>query len=89
MYKLPFSQVPELPAYDENMKRKPFVSEEHIQRHFGVEESRRVLYEDRKERRLQPALPPKPKTRESIERDITMRLAFITHGLQNLNQTAY
>ncbi|KOB70651.1 Uncharacterized protein OBRU01_15333, partial [Operophtera brumata] len=43
-------KVPELPAYDENMKRKPFVSEEHIQRHFGVEESRRVLYEDRKER---------------------------------------
>ena len=69
---------------DERMvdeKRKPIVSEEHMQRHFGVEESRRVLYE-RKEMRgqpqlmriPQPVLPPKPKSRESIEREITMRL---------------
>lgn len=60
-------------------KRKPFVSEEHMQRHFGVEESRRVLYEGKDVRRQplrvpQPVLPPKPKSRESIEREITMRL---------------
>lgn len=76
--------IPERPVFDENMKRKPFVSEEHIQRHFGVEESRKVLYEDRKVaeavrrpvpavRPPQPILPPKPKSRESMEREITMR----------------
>lgn len=76
--------IPERQVFDENMKRKPFVSEEHIQRHFGVEESRKVLYEDRKigeavrrqvpsVRPPQPVLPPKPKSRESIEREITMR----------------
>ncbi|XP_059058703.1 uncharacterized protein LOC131852093 isoform X2 [Achroia grisella] len=76
--------IPERPVFDENMKRKPFVSEEHIQRHFGVEESRKVLYEDRGKvnevqrpvpsvRPTQPVLPPKPRSRESIEREITMR----------------
>ncbi|CAB3253335.1 unnamed protein product [Arctia plantaginis] len=62
-------------------KRKPFVSEEHMQRHFGVEESRRLLYEGKDFRRQplrvpQPVLPPKPKSRESTEREITMRLVF-------------
>ncbi|VVC99569.1 unnamed protein product [Leptidea sinapis] len=66
---------------NDNLKRKPFVSEEHIESHFGVEESRKVLYDDKKyERRAvpnvmrptQPVLPPKPKSRESIEREITM-----------------
>lgn len=107
-------RVPERPVYDDSLKRKPFVSEEQLQRHFGVEESRRVLYEERKseecrrvlyeerkgvedsrryydgkgedrrgyeERKearsvrlpVQPVLPPKPKSRESIEREITMR----------------
>lgn len=73
----PYTPVePEPVQYDESIKRKPFVSEEHIQRHFGVEESRKVLYEDGQERRPrlpQPILPPKPRTRESIEREITMR----------------
>jgi hypothetical protein len=79
--------IPERQVFDENMKRKPFVSEEHIQRHFGVEESRKVLYEDRKigeavRRQLpsvrppQPVLPPKPKSRDSIEREITMRQVY-------------
>lgn len=112
-------RVPDRPLYDEHFKRKPFVSEEQLQRHFGVEESRRVLYEERKneecrrvlyeerngvednrrggfeerkgveegrrgvyeERKearsvrlpVQPVLPPKPKSRESMEREITMR----------------
>lgn len=72
---------------DENIKRKPFVSEEHIQSHFGVEESRKVLFDDKKyadmrrpvpnvHRPPQPILPPKPRSRDSIEREITMRLVF-------------
>lgn len=77
--------IPERPLFDENIKRKPFVSEEHIQRHFGVEESRKVFYEERPNvsevrrqvpnvvRPSQPVLPPKPRSRESIEREITMR----------------
>lgn len=77
--------IPERTVFDDNMKRKPFVSEEHIQRHFGVEESRKVLYDDRGKvgevrrqvpntvRPPQPVLPPKPRSRESIEREITMR----------------
>lgn len=74
---------------EENLKRKPFVSEEHIQRHFGVEESRKVLYEDghfdgrrqvvqmkRPPQPIlppQPVMPPKPKSRDSVEREVTMR----------------
>ncbi|CAH2985735.1 unnamed protein product [Chilo suppressalis] len=88
--------IPERPVFDENMKRKPFVSEEHIQRHFGVEESRKVLYEDRKigeavRRQLpsvrppQPILPPKPKTRESIEREITMRSSRVPSAVEYVN----
>lgn len=79
----PVHKVPlllEKPVIDESLKRKPFVSEEHIESHFGVEESRKVLYDDKPkyERRMhvrpaQPVLPPKPKSRESIEREITMR----------------
>ncbi|KAH9644490.1 hypothetical protein HF086_006023 [Spodoptera exigua] len=78
---------------DERMvdeKRKPFVSEEHMQRHFGVEESRRVLYE-RKEVRgqpmrvPQPVLPPKPKSRESIEREITMRSSRVPSAVEYAN----
>ncbi|XP_022815317.1 LIM domain only protein 7 isoform X5 [Spodoptera litura] len=78
---------------DERMvdeKRKPFVSEEHMQRHFGVEESRRVLYE-RKEVRAQPmrvpqpVLPPKPKSRESIEREITMRSSRVPSAVEYAN----
>ncbi|XP_050556189.1 uncharacterized protein LOC118277913 isoform X3 [Spodoptera frugiperda] len=71
-------------------KRKPFVSEEHMQRHFGVEESRRVLYE-RKEVRgqpmrvPQPVLPPKPKSRESIEREITMRSSRVPSAVEYAN----
>ncbi|XP_063896864.1 uncharacterized protein Smash isoform X2 [Helicoverpa armigera] len=71
-------------------KRKPFVSEEHMQRHFGVEESRRVLYE-RKEIRAQPmrvpqpVLPPKPKSRESIEREITMRSSRVPSAVEYAN----
>lgn len=65
----------------ENMKRKPFVSEEHIQRHFGVEESRKVLYDEQQfpqtvqqvSRPPQPVLPPRPKGRDSVEREVTMR----------------
>lgn len=63
---------------EENIKRKPFVSEEHIQSHFGVEESRKILFDDRRPaagvmRPPQPVLPPKPRSRDSIEREITMR----------------
>ncbi|KAF9411779.1 hypothetical protein HW555_009525, partial [Spodoptera exigua] len=84
--------VPEM-QMDERMvdeKRKPFVSEEHMQRHFGVEESRRVLYE-RKEVRgqpmrvPQPVLPPKPKSRESIEREITMRSSRVPSAVEYAN----
>lgn len=73
----------ERPVLDERSKRKPFVSEEHIESHFGVEESRKVLYDSnakfaevRKQtptRPPQPILPPKPKSRDSVEREITMR----------------
>ncbi|XP_031770444.1 uncharacterized protein LOC113520348 isoform X2 [Galleria mellonella] len=93
--------IPERPVFDENMKRKPFVSEEHIQRHFGVEESRKVLYEDRKVndavrrpvpsvRPTQPVLPPKPKSRESIEREITMRSSRVPSAVEyaNVERTA-
>lgn len=99
--------IDKLYTKDENMKRKPFVSEEHMQRHFGVEESRKILYEDDTKRFMnhngpeviqysemkpyengvkkqviqnahlvrppQPVLPPKPRSRESVEREITMR----------------
>lgn len=85
---------------EENLKRKPFVSEEHIQKEFGVEESRKMLYDNVQFNGLnhntegicfyengvkrqvqsaqlvkppQPILPPKPKSRESVEREITMR----------------
>lgn len=69
-----------------NEKRKPFVSEEQLQRHFGVEESRRVLYDERKVEARRPVpntrvsqlvLPPKPRSRDSLEREITMRLVFL------------
>ncbi|XP_026735923.1 LIM domain only protein 7, partial [Trichoplusia ni] len=71
-------------------KRKPFVSEEHMQRHFGVEESRRVLYEAAEARRQparvpQPVLPPKPKSRESIEREITMRSSRVPSAVEYAN----
>ncbi|XP_013166050.1 PREDICTED: uncharacterized protein LOC106116687 isoform X1 [Papilio xuthus] len=88
------SKVPERSVYDENMKRKPFVSEEHIQSHFGVEESRKVLYEDKAkfpERRAavsaprQPVLPPKPRSRESIEREITMRSSRVPSAVEYAN----
>ncbi|XP_063380331.1 uncharacterized protein LOC134666949 isoform X1 [Cydia fagiglandana] len=81
--------------YDESIKRKPFVSEEHIQRHFGVEESRKVLYEDSKEdvrrRPPQPVLPPKPRSRESIEREITMRSSRVPSAVEyaNVERTAH
>ncbi|CAK1593648.1 unnamed protein product [Parnassius mnemosyne] len=89
-------KVPERPVFDENMKRKPFVSEEHIQSHFGVEESRKVLYEDKAkfpERRVvpnvmrtpQPILPPKPRSRESIEREITMRSSRVPSAVEYVN----
>ncbi|CAB3238064.1 unnamed protein product [Arctia plantaginis] len=71
-------------------KRKPFVSEEHMQRHFGVEESRRLLYEGKDFRRQplrvpQPVLPPKPKSRESIEREITMRSSRVPSAVEYAN----
>ncbi|XP_075984544.1 smallish isoform X2 [Anticarsia gemmatalis] len=80
--------VPERSEVDE--KRKPFVSEEHMQRHFGVEESRRVLYEGKDVRRQavrvpQPVLPPKPKSRESIEREITMRSSRVPSAVEYAN----
>ncbi|KAL4717313.1 hypothetical protein ACJJTC_017200, partial [Scirpophaga incertulas] len=88
--------VPSIPEQVFEEKRKPFVSEEHIQRHFGVEESRKVLYEDRKigeavRRQLpsirppQPVLPPKPKSRESIEREITMRSSRVPSAVEYVN----
>ncbi|XP_053615899.1 LIM domain only protein 7 isoform X2 [Plodia interpunctella] len=89
--------IPERPVIDDqNLKRKPFVSEEHIQRHFGVEESRKVLYEDRKVveavrrpvpsvRPQQPIMPPKPKSRESIEREITMRSSRVPSAVEYVN----
>ena len=75
--------IPEV-NIEEEIKRKPFVSEEHIQSHFGVEESRKVLYDEAKIVEVrkavpnmmkvpQPVLPPKPKSRDCIEREITMR----------------
>ncbi|XP_050681381.1 LIM domain only protein 7 isoform X2 [Leptidea sinapis] len=79
---------------NDNLKRKPFVSEEHIESHFGVEESRKVLYDDKKyERRAvpnvmrptQPVLPPKPKSRESIEREITMRSSRVPSAVEYVN----
>lgn len=68
-------------------KRKPFVSEEHMQRHFGIEESRRVLYEGRRQlmRVPQPVLPPKPKSRDSIEREITMRSSRVPSAVEYAN----
>ncbi|XP_030021275.2 LIM domain only protein 7 isoform X3 [Manduca sexta] len=72
-------------------KRKPFVSEEHIQRHFGVEESRRVLYDERKVEarrmaaRVQPVPPPKARNRESIEREITMRSSRVPSAVEYVN----
>ncbi|XP_073959635.1 smallish isoform X2 [Choristoneura fumiferana] len=93
----PYTPVePEPVLYDDSIKRKPFVSEEHIQRHFGVEESRKVLYEDGQERRLrppqppQPILPPKPRSRESIEREITMRSSRVPSAVEyaNVERTA-
>ncbi|XP_013149287.1 PREDICTED: uncharacterized protein LOC106111688 isoform X2 [Papilio polytes] len=90
----PLTKVPERSVYDETMKRKPFVSEEHIQSHFGVEESRKVLYEDKgkfPERRVatsvprQPVLPPKPRSRESIEREITMRSSRVPSAVEYVN----
>ncbi|XP_049885806.1 LIM domain only protein 7 isoform X2 [Pectinophora gossypiella] len=96
-YALVAPAIPERPVFDENMKRKPFVSEEHIQRHFGVEESRKVLYNDRVKvaevrrqvpnvvRPPQPILPPKPKSRESIEREITMRSSRVPSAVEYVN----
>ncbi|XP_048478157.1 LIM domain only protein 7 isoform X2 [Plutella xylostella] len=80
---------------EESMKRKPFVSEEHIQRHFGVEESRKILYEGVERRQTvqqvsrppQPILPPKPKlqSRESVEREITMRSSRVPSAVEYAN----
>ncbi|XP_022118676.2 LIM domain only protein 7 isoform X2 [Pieris rapae] len=82
----------ENPIIDESLKRKPFVSEEHIENHFGVEESRKVLFDDKPkyERRVpvrpaQPVLPPKPKSRESIEREITMRSSRTPSAVEYAN----
>ncbi|KAM3960775.1 smallish isoform 1-T4 [Aphomia sociella] len=89
--------IPERAIFDDNIKRKPFVSEEHIQRHFGVEESRKVLYEERGKvgeamrrpipsaRPTQPVLPPKPRSRESIEREITMRSSRVPSAVEYAN----
>ncbi|XP_063535745.1 LIM domain only protein 7 isoform X2 [Cydia strobilella] len=91
---IPVEPQPEV-KYDESIKRKPFVSEEHIQRHFGVEESRKVLYEDSREdvrrRPPQPVLPPKPRSRESIEREITMRSSRVPSAVEyaNVERTAH
>ncbi|XP_047988173.1 LIM domain only protein 7 isoform X3 [Leguminivora glycinivorella] len=90
----PVEPQPEV-KYDDSIKRKPFVSEEHIQRHFGVEESRKVLYEDTREdvrrRPPQPVLPPKPRSRESIEREITMRSSRVPSAVEyaNVERTAH
>ncbi|XP_041983299.1 LIM domain only protein 7 isoform X3 [Aricia agestis] len=68
------------PILDEN-KRKPFVSEEHIQSHFGVEESRKVLYEKPQPKPIrppQPILPPKPRSRDSVEREMLMRSSRVS-----------
>ncbi|CAH0730784.1 unnamed protein product, partial [Brenthis ino] len=81
---------------DEELKRKPFVSEEHIQSHFGVEESRKVLYDDNKLIEVrkavpnvmkipQPILPPKPRSRDSIEREITMRSSRVPSAVEYVN----
>nr|XP_032522242.1 myosin-2 heavy chain isoform X2 [Danaus plexippus plexippus] len=72
---------------EENIKRKPFVSEEHIQSHFGVEESRKILFDDRRPaagvmRPPQPVLPPKPRSRDSIEREITMRSSRVPSAVE-------
>ncbi|XP_047508448.1 LIM domain only protein 7 isoform X6 [Pieris napi] len=82
----------ENPIIDESLKRKPFVSEEHIVNHFGVEESRKVLYDDKPKydrrvpvRPAQPVLPPKPKSRESIEREITMRSSRTPSAVEYAN----
>ncbi|XP_072933600.1 uncharacterized protein smash isoform X2 [Epargyreus clarus] len=93
----PVPVEPEKPIFDENLKRKPFVSEEHIQSHFGVEESRKVLYDDKAKfaevrrqvpnvmRPPQPVLPPKPRSRESIEREITMRSSRVPSAVEYVN----
>ncbi|XP_046972021.1 uncharacterized protein LOC124538838 isoform X3 [Vanessa cardui] len=82
---------------DEEMKRKPFVSEEHIQSHFGVEESRKLLFNDKPKfaevrrpvpnvmRPPQPILPPKPRSRDSIEREITMRSSRLPSAVEYVN----
>ncbi|XP_050354679.1 uncharacterized protein LOC126776307 isoform X3 [Nymphalis io] len=89
--------VVERPVIDEEMKRKPFVSEEHIQSHFGVEESRKLLFNDKTKfaevrrpvpnlmRPPQPILPPKPRSRDSIEREITMRSSRLPSAVEYVN----
>ncbi|CAH2094984.1 unnamed protein product [Euphydryas editha] len=89
--------VIERPVIDEEMKRKPFVSEEHIQSHFGVEESRKLLFDDKTKfaevrrpvpnvmRPQQPILPPKPRSRDSIEREITMRSSRLPSAVEYVN----
>lgn len=71
------------PFREDNLKRKPFVSEEHMQRHFGVEESRRVLYDngyvEKRQSHIarppQPILPPRPRG-ESLEKEIIRYVYF-------------
>ncbi|XP_039760253.1 LIM domain only protein 7 isoform X2 [Pararge aegeria] len=94
---IPPPVIPKGVPMDENMKRKPFVSEEHIQSHFGVEESRKVLFDDKMKyaevkrpvpnttRPPQPILPPKPRSRDSIEREITMRSSRVPSAVEYAN----
>ncbi|XP_052744468.1 LIM domain only protein 7 isoform X2 [Bicyclus anynana] len=92
---IPPPVIPKTAPMDENMKRKPFVSEEHIQSHFGVEESRKVLFDDKYAevrrpvpnvmRPPQPVLPPKPRSRDSIEREITMRSSRVPSAVEYVN----
>ncbi|XP_045779337.1 LIM domain only protein 7 isoform X2 [Maniola jurtina] len=94
---IPPPVIPKSVPMDENMKRKPFVSEEHIQSHFGVEESRKVLFDDKMKyaevrrpvpnvtRPPQPILPPKPRSRDSIEREITMRSSRVPSAVEYAN----
>nr|XP_034836007.1 LIM domain only protein 7 isoform X3 [Maniola hyperantus] len=94
---IPPPVIPKTVPMDENMKRKPFVSEAHIQSHFGVEESRKVLFDDKMKyadvrrpvpnvtRPPQPILPPKPRSRDSIEREITMRSSRVPSAVEYAN----
>ncbi|CAH2054936.1 unnamed protein product, partial [Iphiclides podalirius] len=68
-------------------KRKPFVSEEHIRSHFGVEESRRLLCEREARLAAAPAPPPPPRPRapELPRRDIPMRSSRVPSGVEYVN----